>query len=193
MYLQNSNFYHNKEVPIYISNQNLYISGNIQFNGNVVENGGGIYISDHSNVTIHNSATVKFTHNRANRNGGAVFLANHSSIAFKEHHMLQSCYDDKPYHTITDQYLTGSTFIAFCNNTANKFGGNIYVHNSRVTFGDTADVKFDDNLCHVRLPYNISAGSIVHMSDQSIMIFEGNSRVTFRNNNNVVVMLYYLN
>ena len=91
LYLENSNFYHNKEVPIYISNQNLYISGNIEFNGNIVENGGGIYISDHSNVTIHNSVIVKFIHSRANRNGGAVFLTNHSSIVFLKN---TTCYSD---------------------------------------------------------------------------------------------------
>ena len=191
LYLQNSNFYRNKAVPIYLSNQNLYISGNIQFNGNVAENGGGIYISHHSNVIVHNSATVKFIHNRANGKGGAIFLSNHSSIVFKEHHMLQRCYDDKPYYTIGDQYLTRSIFIEFCNNTANKFGGNIYVHKSRVIFGDIADVKFDDDLiCHVRLPRNISARSIVHMNNQSNMIFEGNSRVTFSGNNKAVTLIY---
>ena len=181
LYLQNSNFYYNKEVPIYLSNHNLYISGNIEFNGNVAENGGGIYISDHSNVTFCNSATVKFTHNRANRNGGAIFLNNHSSIVFKVHHILQQCYDDKLYNdTVGDQYLTRSLFIAFCNNTANNFGGNIYVHNSRVIFSDTADVQFDDYLC-CNLPYNSSERSKVHISNQSIMILEGNARVAFRN------------
>ena len=183
LYLRNSNFCHNKEVPIYLSNQNLYISGNIEFNGNAVENGGGIYISDHSNVTIHKSASVKFTHNRANRNGGAIFLSNNSSIVFKEHHILQQCYDpdDMLYYTVADQYLERSLIIVFYNNTANKFGGNIYAHNSKIIFGDTADVKFDGNSCLIPLPYNNSERSIVHISDQSIVIFEGNSIVTFSN------------
>ena len=177
LYLQNSNFYHNKEVPIYLSNQNLYISGNIEFNGNVAENGGGIYISDHSNVTIHNSATVKFMHNRANRNGGAIFLTNHSSIVFKEHNILQQCYDDKLYYIGEDQYLERSLIIAFYNNTANKFGGEIYAHNSKITFSDTADVKFDGRCCR----RHYFGRSLVHISNQSVMIFEGNSRVTFNN------------
>ena len=74
LHIQTSNFYHNKGVPIYLSNQNLYISGNIEVNGNVAENGGGIYISDHSNVIVHKSANVKFTHNNVRRHGGAIFL-----------------------------------------------------------------------------------------------------------------------
>ena len=45
VHIQNSNFYHNKEIPIYLSNQNLYLSGNIEFDGNAAEIGGGIYIS----------------------------------------------------------------------------------------------------------------------------------------------------
>ena len=196
LYLQNSNFYYNKEVPIYLSNQNLYISGSIKFIGNVAENGGGIYISDHSNVTVGNSATVKFTHNRANKNGGAIFLTNHSSIIFKEYYTLQQRYDDKLYYTVWNQYLERSLVIAFYNNTANKFGGNIYAYTSRVIFGGTADIKFYGISCHL-LPNKISERSIVHISDQSIMIFQGNSRVTFSNyckfngDDKVVIFIYY--
>ena len=180
LYLRNSNFYHNKEVPIYLSNQNLYISGNIEFNGNVAENGGGIYISDHSNVTVHKSATVKFTHNRANRNGGAIFLTNHSSIVFKEHHTIQQLYNHKLYYSVGSQHLIRSLLtVRFYNNTANKFGGNIYVCNSNIAFDDTADVKFDGD-CKIGHYFSPCDGiSVVHISNQSTMIFGGNSRVTF--------------
>ena len=179
LYLQDSNFYYNKEVPIYLSNQNLYISGNIEFNGNVAENGGGIYISDHSNVTVHKSAIVKFTHNRANRNGGAIFLTNHSSITFKEHNI--SCYYDKLYYTVGDQHFTRSLIaVTFHNNTANEFGGELYVHNSRIIFGHSAEVNFKGNCKHSHLLCNdISGRSIVHISNQSIMVFGGNSSATF--------------
>ena len=193
LFLQNSNFYYNKAVPIYLSNQNLYISGDIKFNGNVADNGGGIYISDHSNVTVYKNATVKFTHNRANRNGGAIFLTNNSNIIFKENHILQQYYD-KLYYTVGDQYPTRSLIVAFYNNTANKFGGNIYVYNSKIMFDDDADIKFDGISCHLlnHLPYKNSERSIVHTSDQSIMLFGGNSRVTFNNyciyNDDKVVM-----
>ena len=181
LYLQNSNFYYNKEVPIYLSNQNLYISGNIEFNGNVAENGGGIYISDHSNVTVHKSATVKFTHNRANRNGGAIFLCNHSSITLKEHNILQPCYYDKLYYTVGDQYFTRSLIaVAFYNNTANEFGGDIYVHHSKIMFGNFAEVSFDQNCCiRGELSYKTIERSIFHISKQSQITFDGNSKVTF--------------
>ena len=181
LYLQNSNFYYNKEVPIYLSNQNLYISGNIEFNGNVAENGGGIYISDHSNVTVHKSATVKFTHNRANINGGAIFLTNHSSITFKEHNILQPRYYEKLYYTVGDHHFTRSLIaVTFHNNTANEFGGELYVHNSRIIFGHSAEVNFKGNCKHSHLLCDdISGRSIVHISNQSIMVFGGNSSATF--------------
>ena len=83
--LQDSKFIHNKGVPIYLSNQDLHINGNVEFSNNFAEDGGGIFISDHSNVIIHISATVNFTNNRATNNGGAIFLNNHSSILFKDH------------------------------------------------------------------------------------------------------------
>ena len=194
LYLQNLSFYHNKEIPIYLSNQNLYISGNIEFIGNVVENGGGIYISNYSNVTVYKSAIVKFTHNRANRNGGVIFLTNHcySSIVFKKHYVLQICYDNNLFYTVGDQYHTESLIIVtFYNNTAYEFGGDIYVHESNIIFGDTANLKFDGDRHH-HLSYNIFKRSIVHVSKQSIMIFGGNSKVTFSNYNIIVDGLIHI-
>ena len=185
LYLQNSNFSYNK-VPIHLSNQNLYISGNIEFIGNVADNGGGIYISDHSNVTFYKSATIKFTHNRANRNGGAIFLTNHSSIVFKEHHVLQRCHDGKPYYIVGDQYYTRSLIaVTFYNNSANEFGGDIYAHNSSIVFGDTADVKFKGNCMYAHSSCDgISGRSTVQISGQSIMMFGGNSSATFTRHSN---------
>ena len=185
LYLQNLNFYYN-EVPIHLSNQNLYISGDIEFIGNVADNGGGIYISDHSNVTFYKSATINFTHNRANRNGGAIFLTNHSSIVFKEHHTLQRCHDRKPYYIVGDQYYTRSLIaVTFHNNSANEFGGDIYAHNSSIVFGDTTDVKFKGNCMYAHSSCDgISGSSMVYISGQSIMMFGENSSATFTRHSN---------
>ena len=145
----------------------------------------GFYISDHSNVTVHKSATVKFTHNRANRNGGAIFISNYSSMVFNEHHMyiLQQCFDDKP--NVRVQYLTRSLItVKFYNNTANEFGGDIFVNSSNIIFGDSTDVKFDGN-CYIYncLSHNISRTSTVHIANQSIIIFRGSSTAIFSNYN----------
>ena len=107
--LQNSKFHHNSATPVYLTNQNLYMNGKIEFYGNVAENGGGIFISDHSNVTFYKSAAVNFTQNTANHNGGAIFLSNHSSILFQHHPtaLYQCC--KLHYINITgDNYLDGT-------------------------------------------------------------------------------------
>ena len=129
LHLQNSIFYLNMAVPIYITNQKLYINGNITFYGNIVENGGGIYISNYSNVCIYERAVIKFIDNRAHNNGGAIFLTNHSSISFKE-----KCTD----HQYCINYLPdifakgGKNFknsfikVIFYYNSANDLGQDIY-------------------------------------------------------------------
>ena len=104
LYLKNSKFHHNIGTPIYVSNQNLNINGNVEFYRNIAKNGGGIFISDHSNVTFHKSAAITFTNNTATNNGGAVYLINHSRILFKEH-----------------------PTINFTNNTAMYDGGAVYL------------------------------------------------------------------
>ena len=43
VHVQDSEFHHNKAIPIYLSNQDLHITGNITIYNNTAENGGGIF------------------------------------------------------------------------------------------------------------------------------------------------------
>ena len=176
--LQTSKFHHNKGVPIYLSNQDLHINRNIEFFHNKAKNGGGIFISDHSNVIFHKSSTVNFVYNRATHNGGAIFLSNHSSILFDDRSTLYQCCDNELYDTLDDQNI-GSLF-KFYNNTANGFGQDIYTLSSKITVGNNATVIFDntyngfDNYMHVSF-YNM------YISDYSNVTFKGNSMISFHN------------
>ena len=174
--LQNSKFHRNRGTPIYVINQNLYMNGKIEFYQNVAENGGGIFISDHSNVTFHKSAIVNFTQNTANNNGGAIFLINQSSILFKDHPTaLHQCHE--LHITIGYHYLDGiSLTVTFLNNSANKFGAYIYVHSSNITIGDTASVMFKGD----RL-YNTHS-SFLYIEHYSAVTFEGKSTAIFYEN-----------
>ena len=163
LYLQNLKFTNNKGVPIYLSHQNLHISGNIKFYNNTAENGGGILISDYSNVTFHKSAVVIFTYNAANNNGGAIFLTNHSSIIFNEH---ITCYDSQ---TLQMESIT----VMFHNNRA-KYGGAIYSNNSSVIFGECSVVEIADNNAEQE------GGAVYGVS--STIIFEGNSATSLIRN-----------
>ena len=172
--LQNSIFHDNKGVPIYLSNKNLHIHGNIEFYNNTAENGGGIFISNHSKVIFHKSATVNFTHNTANNNGGAIFLTNHSNVIFEEHPTtLYQCHDNTLNDTLGDQYLAKPLTVTFYNNIANGFGQDIYAHNSNITVGDNATVTFNDT-CRT-----LCTGNAVYVNYHCTVTFKGNSKATF--------------
>ena len=173
---QNSKFHDNIGVPIYLSNQDLHVNGNILFNNNIAENGGGIFISNHSNVIFHKSTTVNFTNNTATNNGGAIFLTNHSNILFKDHSTSYQCYDNELYDNHVDQNIGNLNFVFF-NNTADGFGQDMYALSSNITVDDDAKVMFYGK--GRQLPSQTSA---IYTECHSTVTIEGNSKLTFNNN-----------
>ena len=174
--LQNSKFHNNGGTPIYLTNQNLYMKGKIEFYRNVAENGGGIFISDYSNVTFHKSATVNFTQNTANNNGGAIFLTNHSSILFKDY--PTALYQCPELHNMIGKHYLDEIFltVAFFNNSDNQFGAYVYVHSSNIIIGNTAIVMFKGD----RRYY--SHNSLLYIEHYSAVTFEGDSITMFYDN-----------
>ena len=166
-HLQNSIFYLNKAVPIYLSNQKLHIYGNIEFYGNMAENGGGIFISNYSQVTFHNNGRVTFKYNTAIKNGGAIYLTDHSSVFFKHNPIL--------YHK--NNRFGKESFkevFVFYRNRANNFGKNIYAYQSYVIFGNKATTLFNGGKEH-------GESTAVHIEYYSKVTFEGDSEGTFTN------------
>ena len=163
--LQNSKFHHNKGVPIYLSNQDLHINGKIEFYKNFAENGGGMFISDYSNVIFHKNASVNFTSNRAADNGGALFLTNHSSIVFTDHSTSSQCCDND----IHSAQCPATVSVKFYYNRA-RFGQHVYAHNSNVTVGNRAKVTFIGTDEKFTL-----YSSVIYIEHHSYMTFEGNS------------------
>ena len=174
--LQNSKFHNNGGTPVYLTNQNLYMNGKIEFYRNVAENGGGIFISDYSNVTFHKSATVNFTQNTANNNGGAIFLTNHSSILFKDY--PTALYQCNELHNMIGKHYLDEIFltVTFFNNSANQFGAYVYVHSSNIIIGNTATVMFKGD----RRYY--SHNSLLYIEHYSAVTFEGDSIMMFYDN-----------
>ena len=186
-YLKNCNFFHNTAVPVYLTYQNLYISGNNIIYKNTAENGGGIFISNYSNVTFHKSATVNFTSNMAKNNGGAIFITDHSSIIFKDHLIDNQPYDDwnnqlKYFEPVTGTLCInscstatyeGNSTVTFNSNSA-KHGGALYIKDSDVTFKGNSTVRLNNN--------NADYGGAVYIKDSNVT-FEGNSTVALNNNN----------
>ena len=172
--LQNSKFHDNIGVPIYLSNQDLHINGRVEFSNNIAENGGGIFIGDHSNVTFHKSATVNFSNNTATNNGGAIFLTMHSSILFKDRSTSYQYHYNELSDNLNDNNL--GNLAIFFKNIADGFGQDIYAHSSNITVGDDATVMF-----HGKGWLLPSHSSAIYTEYHSTVIFEGNSKITFNN------------
>ena len=168
IYLQNSNFWQNKGTPIYLSNGNLLINGNIEFYGNIAENGGGILISNYSTVRVYKKTTLNFRNNTANNNGGAIFLGSHSSIVFGEHDNYQ-----QEHNTFDNQ--NALVVVKFQHNGAKWFGQDIYIYNSNITFGDSATIGFN------AVNNNIRITSAMYMEHHATATFEGNSNIVYEN------------
>ena len=164
-HIQQSIFNLNKAVPVYLSNQKLYIYGNIEFYGNMAESGGGIFVSNHSVVIFHNNAIVKFIQNTAINNGGAIYLTNYSRIFFQKNPILY--HQNNP---LNNETFKKAVFI-FNRNRADKFGKNIYAYHSYVIFGNNTAVIFNGSREH-------GESSALHIEHYSKVTFEGTSEVT---------------
>ena len=175
LYLQDSKFHHNKGVPIYLTNQNIFISGNIDFYENVAEFGGGIFVGNYSSVVFHKSAMVNFTENTANIDGGAIYMINHSNILFKEHPTFYQCQRSIHNQDILDNQAFKRSFILFHDNRAAGFGQNIYAYNSNITIGNAITVTFS---CK---HYRVLNTSSMHISHYSTVTFEGTSKTMCTN------------
>ena len=183
LYLQNSNFHYNKGVPVYITNQNLFLDGKIEFFRNVAENGGGILISNYSNVTLYKSVTVNFTQNTVNNNGGGIFLTNHSNILFGQNLAssdtlgAQHSNDNSGAATYINDYSTNkNSKVEFNGNVASGNGGAVYIDNhSTITFEGNCTVVLDNNKAS-------SSGGAVYTDHYSAVTFKGNSTVLFNHN-----------
>ena len=183
-YLKNCNFYHNTAVPVYLTYQNLYINGNNVFYKNTAENGGGIFISNYSNVTFHKSATVNFTSNTAKSNGGAIFITDHSNIIFEDH-LIDNLLLDDEWNNQMKYFESGTLCISSCstaiykgnsavtfNNNRAKHGGALYIKDSDVTFRGSSTLTFNNN--------NADFGGAVYIKNSNVT-FEENSTVTLSN------------
>ena len=149
--LQDSQFNSNQGICIYLSNQNLYIKGNVRFENSKAENGAGMFINHHSNVTFDKASSASFTHNTAVMSGGAIYISNWSNVIFKK-----------------------NAYAIFSSNKAMKSGGNIYsFNNSGIIMHENSTVRFVHS--------NAEFGGTLYAENYSFIITKGRSRVTINN------------
>ena len=149
--LQDSKFNNNKGICIYLSNQNLYIKGNVQFENGKADNGAAIFINYHSNVTFDKASNTSFTHNTAVMSGGAIYISNWSSVVFKN-----------------------NAYAIFAGNKAMKSGGSIYsFNNSGMIMQENSAVQF--------MHSNAKFGGTLYAENYSFIITKGRSTVSINN------------
>ena len=158
VYINNSNFYNNQGVPVYLSDYSiLQIHGRVLFENNLAKNGAAIYISEHSTIIFGNNSTTKFSYNNASN--GTIHSVASSNVIFK-----------------------GNCEVTFNNNLAIYYGAAIYsFDNSHITFTGKSKVKFINNVIFLS-DIKQQLGGIIFSDTYSYLSFEDNSITVFSNN-----------
>ena len=153
LFLNNSVFIGNQGTALYLSNQNLKITGNVSFDNNRAENGTGIFASNYSTITFSENSVVTFKHNIANNSGGAIFITDFSKIIFED-----DC-------------------VVMLNNSKAKhyYGGSIFAYNHcKVVVKDNSSLLFIKNVA--------KCGGALYIETNSTFTIEENSSVILSNN-----------
>ena len=208
--LKNCNLSKNQLICIYMSSQNLYIKGNVVFDNNEADNGAGIFINDHSNVTFGKGSNITFTENSATINGGAIHMNNWSSVVFENdaHAMFTSNEATKSGGTIYSYNNSGiilkdNSIVSFIYSNA-EFGGTLYmeysgfiettslskliIHGSKATNGgaifmQNSSMAVKDNSTIEFLNNKAWAdGGCIYIDSNSRHLFSGSSKTEFYNN-----------
>ena len=218
--LQNSKFTNNQGICLYLSNQNLYIKGNVLFENNTAENGTGFIIDDHSKVAFGNASNVTFVHNSATINGGAIFVSNWSSVVF-ERGSLAIFTDNKATSSGGTIYSYNYSGILLEENSTvwfgysnAEFGGTLYIeNNSYITTKGTYKLTITDSKamhggalystqnCNITITENSTIefcnnearedGGCIFSNYGSTLTFKGNSITTFYNSKAIQGGVFY--
>ena len=179
--LKNSKLDNNKGVCIYLSNQNFHIEGNVLFDNNEAQNGAGIFISDHSKLTIDEASNVVFVHNTATINGGAIYVNNYSSVVF-ENNVHANFTSNKAMESGGTIYsynksgisLKGNSIVLFANSNA-RFGGTFYAeNNSFIKTNGTTNLTITNS--------EAMYGGAIYIKQNSEMTVTENSTTEFLSN-----------
>ena len=186
--LNTSSFHNNQGVSVFLSKGIvLRISGEVSFENNVAENGGGIYISDNSTVIFDENSSAKFINNSVNHNGAAIFVTHHSYVIFDQSSTVTFT-DNKATNGIvyckasSNVTFKGTCEVTFSSNSATQYGAAIYSSdNSHVTFTGNSNVTFSDNVVSSN-DIHIQHSGTIYSENNSFVSFEDNSFTLFTNN-----------
>ena len=201
MYYNNTTFYNNQSVSIYVSHDcSLHLGGNILFKNNKAENGAGIYINDHSTVIFGENSYVQFINNSVDHNGSAIFISSQSSITFEQNSIATFNANKGISGTVYSKDGSNITFkatswVIFNSNSATQYGAGIYSSdNSKLTFTGSSNITFSSNVISTNeRSTDMKLGGII-FSTSSHTSFDENSAIMFSNKNaNVSAAIFSFN
>ena len=181
----NVNLSHNQGTPIYISHQNVFVSGNILIKGNIVDLSGGIFITNHSNV-IFLKSDIKFSNNRALDNGGALNIEDNSHVTFEGN--STAVINNNQAKSGGALYIAKSSVAIFKGNSTLQINNNIATNGGAVYVEQNSSVTFEGNsrqtIANNRA--SIGGGAFFIFSTSSVA-FKGNAAGTISNNRATVI------
>ena len=145
----NSVFKSNVASSMYLSACDVRLLGISVLKNNIAENGGAMYLTKGSTVSIENEADVQFIANKATLNGGAIYVDLVSDVASN-----RFICETKTFITKYDKFFSSNT-VKFINNSATIAGNSLYFNIPR-SCPVNVNINKSDSILYVPCQFNYS-------------------------------------
>ena len=155
-------FSNNIGTAIYLNHQDLHLYGKACFKNNTARmNGGGMFVTNNSNVYFEKKSFVEFSQNLAHDSGGAIFLSNNSTVSL-----------GKTSSFMNNQANETST-MELSENTAAQNGGAIYLEtNCKILINGSSFFRSNRAI----------EGGAIYSKDNSVIKFQNDAESEFVSN-----------
>ena len=140
--------------------------------------GGAFVCSSHGNIVIKDNSDVTFDANKASGSGGAIYSNNSCKITFKDNStstFINNIARDNGGALFSSQLyeitFVGNSHVIFANNTSDN-GGVFYFINFTITFKESSEVSFYNNLARQSGGVGYCSNGIMKIN--AIIKFDGN-------------------
>ena len=180
--LNNSHFYDNQGISVYLSNQNLYIMGNSSFNKNRAKYGAGIFATNRSTITFSNHSSTTFDHNTAVDSGAAIYVTYYTRVLFDGNSQVSFNRNNATTGDGGAIYSYDNSEIIFKENSDIQFNCNLAKQGGALFFENNSDIIIDQN-CFVTFDNNTADyGGALHLTHHSAILVTGSSLIRFQHN-----------
>ena len=165
------------------SNAVIDESSSVTFSNNLAlySSGGALVCSNNSNVTIKGNSNVTFSSNKASQSGGAIHSYNMCRITVKDNSTSSFINNIAKNNggaihgsQLSELTFEGSSEVCFDGNIADN-GGVFHCTKFTISFKESSMISFYNNKAR-------QTGGVGYFNFNSLIIFAGNTTVTFDNN-----------